>query len=117
MHGYKWTKFLDEWVKKATFVKVPISHPKEAITWGIVVYNRWALWSEMRAIYWHVEIKWNDGEYYSYYKSPRPGWSSYWSTTSRYERKVIDGSISNPKLFQELTGFTGYAYYPLNIKE
>jgi hypothetical protein len=115
-HGYRYEQFLDKWIKKETFIKVPISHPKEAMAWWIVVYGKWSLWTKARKKYWHVEVVWNDWSYYSYYKWKNPGGSSYRYATSKYERDVISWKIDNPYLFKELTGFTWYVYYPLEKK-
>jgi hypothetical protein len=111
--GYRWEKFLDKWVQQKTFVKVKIDHPNEAKPWGIVVYRKWALWSIERIKYWHVEIKWGDWNYYSYYKSDILWWSTFNTSKLEYEKKVIKGTIQNPYLFKEITGFTGYVYYPI----
>jgi len=55
-----------------------INYPKDALAWEILVYNEDAQASSAtnaRRKFWHVEIKWNDNNYYSYYKSSIP-WGS-----------------------------------------
>lgn len=78
-----------------------ISFPKESIAWEIIVFNQWAesdKATKARRDFWHVEIKWSDNMYYSYYKS-RNAW---WSTQ---ERESWD-----PREYSRLTGFTWKAY-------
>jgi hypothetical protein len=57
----------------------------------------------MNKEYGHVEIKWSDGNYYSYYEWSRAGGSA--ATNEK-----------NPIKYYEITGFTGYAYYPKQKK-
>jgi hypothetical protein len=97
--GKNWTEYLTK--RLGQFKKVPISHPDEASAGAILVYDgSWDLGSSMNKNFWHVEIKWSDAKYYSYYEGSRAGWSA--ATTEK-----------NPENYRKLTGFTGYAYYPV----
>lgn len=96
-HGYAWEWFLDS--RSDQFTKVAISHPSEAKPGWILVYSEWArLWTDMRKRYGHVEIKWENNQYYSYYHSPTPGGSA--SSRARWAQYKRD------------TGFIWYVYYP-----
>lgn len=116
--GYRWIDFLEEWVKNKTFVKVQVNHPKDAMKWWVIPYDKWYLWTKARRVYWHIEVKWADDRYYHSIKSHewKPGWSSYFFAT-KYEKKVIKWEIDNPELFRELTGYTWYVYYPIKNRK
>lgn len=96
--GKNWENILN--AKSGQFVKMPLNHPDDAYPWAILVFDgSGSEWSAMNKKYWHVEIKWSDGKYYSYYESVNPGWSAAVNE-------------KNPSKYQELTGFIWYAYYP-----
>ena len=93
-----WDNILDK--RPDQFFKVKIGHPNEAYPGAILNYEgTGTLWSTMNHRYGHVEIKGSDGKYYSFYGGVRPGGSA--ATNEK-----------DPEKFKELTGFTGYAYYP-----
>ncbi len=93
-----WEKILND--RPSQFIKMRISHPDQAYPGAILVYDgSGSKWSDMNKEYGHVEIKWSDGKYYSYYEGSRAGWSA--ATNEK-----------NPQKYSELTGFIGYAYYP-----
>lgn len=96
-HGKTWNETLDKMPDK--FVRIKINHPREAYAGAILVFDGGKNWSDMNQEYGHVEIKWSDGRYYSYYASENPAGSARTKE-------------SDPKKYKELTGFTGYAYYP-----
>lgn len=111
-NGEDWDEMLDERVKKWEYTKVPINHPDEAWPWAILVYDgedkivRDQQWNIIKRLgspkgreYGHVEIKWSDNKYYSYYSSTRPGGSA------KSDQK-------DKTLFAGETWFTWYAYYP-----
>ncbi len=91
---------MDNFLDKRLIIKVrDIDFPKDAFPWEIVVFNEDALiWSKARKNYWHVEIKWSDGQYHSYYDSYKPWWSSHASENW------------DPWLYKKLTWFNGKAY-------
>lgn len=100
--GKNWDDILNPRVSNWQFKKVAIAHPDEASAGAILVYDgSGQLGSEANKNYGHVEIKWSDGKYYSYYEWSRAGWSAANNT-------------KNPEEYRKLTGFTGYAYYPLS---
>ena len=77
-----------------------INHPDQAYPGAILVYDgSGSEWSSMNKQFGHVEIKWSDGKYYSYYEGTRAGGSA--ATNEKDAKK-----------YEELTGFIGYAYYP-----
>ncbi len=79
-----------------------ISFPKDAEPWEIIVFNQGAtskMISKTRRTNWHVEVKWSNNIYYSYYKSNRP----WWSASS--EKQEWD-----PEIYKKLTWFTWVAY-------
>lgn len=96
--GKNWEKILND--RPHQFVKMRISHPDYAYPGAILVYDGSGdLWSQANKKHGHVEIKGNDGKYYSYYESYDSAWSAKTWT-------------KNPQQFQEETWFIGYAYYP-----
>lgn len=101
-NGKNWESILnDRW---SQFFKMKISHPDQAYPGAILVYDgSGSEWSPMNKLFGHVEIKWSDGKYYSYYEWSRAGGSA--ATTEK-----------DPKKYEELTGFIGYAYYPRQKK-
>ena len=103
-NGKNWTRFLtDRWDQ---FKKVAIRHPDEASAWAILVYDgSWELGSDMNKKFWHVEIKWSDMWYYHYLKSNESAWSAH-----KWDKE------KDPIKYRDLTGFTGYAYYPVTKK-
>lgn len=64
------------------FQLVEVNSLSEIPAWGIMCYsghgniNNKPHGSSMNQRYGHVEIKWDNGLYYSYYASIRPGWSA-----------------------------------------
>jgi hypothetical protein len=102
--GKNWDDILEPRIKSWQFKKVAIKHPDEASAGAILVYDgSGQLGSDANKNYGHVEIKWSDWRYYSYYEGNRAGWSAA-------------NSIIDPERYRELTGFTGYAYYPITKK-
>jgi hypothetical protein len=102
--GKNWDDILEPRIKKWQFKKVPIAHPDEAWSWAVLIYDgSWVLWSDANKTYGHVEIKWSDGKYYSYYEGSRAGWSAA-------------NAEKDPKKYADLTGFIWYAYYPKQTK-
>lgn len=93
---------LDTIINKNLEVKTRyIDFPKDARAWEILVYNENAQSSRAtntRKIYWHVEIKWSDNNYYSYYKSNMPWWSA------RENQNI------SAQEYARLTWFNGKAY-------
>lgn len=83
---YKWTSFLDN---NPNFVKQKISNPKDALPWGVLVYDKWPWKTKARKENWHVEIVTNDGFWFWWRNRINPGWS-----TTQW--------------------FTWYVYYPKN---
>lgn len=103
-----WWEILDN--KPNQFKKVPIKHPEDAKAGWILVYLEWAenpKASKKRKKYWHVEIKWMDNRYYSYYASQNPGWSARIRSKQKYEELK-----TNYKEYQRFTWFIWYVYYP-----
>lgn len=101
-NGKNWESILDE--RPSQFVKMKINHPDQAYPGAILVYNgNGSEWSDMNKEYGHVEIKWSDGKYYSYYEGSRAGGSA--ATNEK-----------DPKKYESLTGFIWYAYYPKQKK-
>lgn len=97
-NGKNWEEILNK--RPDQFIKMKISHPDHAYPGAILVYDgSGSKWSDMNKEFWHVEIKWSDGGYYSYYNGKRAGGSA--ATTEKDPQKYVD-----------LTGFIGYAYYP-----
>jgi hypothetical protein len=96
-HGKTWNETLDRIPDK--FVRIKISHPREAYPGAILVYDGGTRGSDANQDFGHVEIKWSDGRYYSYYASE--------SAAGSAKSKEL-----NPDKYREETGFTGYAYYP-----
>ncbi len=87
--------------KNITINSRSINYPKESIPWEILVYNENAESnnaSNIRRNFWHVEIKWSDNMYYSYYKSNNPWWSA------------SENENLSPEEYSRLTGFNGKAY-------
>lgn len=101
-NGKNWESILNE--RWSQFFKMKISHPDQSYPGAILVYD-WSgsEWSSMNKQFGHVEIKWSNGKYYSYYEWSRAGGSA--ATTEK-----------DPKKYEELTGFIGYAYYPRQNK-
>ena len=100
--GKNWDDILEPRVRNGQFKKVPIKHPNEASAGAILVYDgSGQLWSNANKNYGHVEIKWSDGKYYSYYEWQRAGGSA--STNEK-----------DPDSYRKLTGFVGFAYYPMS---
>lgn len=100
--GKNWDDILEPRIHSWQFKKTAIKHPDEASAWAILVYDgSGQLGSEANKAYGHVEIKWSDGKYYSYYEWQRAGWSA--ATMAK-----------NPEEYQKLTWFTGFAYYPVS---
>lgn len=101
--GNKWDTILETPPISQYFEKVPCDLPRDAQPWDVCVYNEWAtLWKWLRKTKGHVEIKWNDNRFYSYYASEMPGGSSKTRET-------------DPQKYQKLTGFTGYVYRLKNL--
>ncbi len=99
--GYKWKEVLDDAVERGQFIKVKINHPGDAKWWAVLIYDRGAvLWSKNRRLYWHAEIKWEDGMYRHANKMGVPAGSAHTDET-------------DPVRYRKLTWFTGYAYYPV----
>ena len=97
--GYKFEGFLND--RPNQFKKVAVNNPWEVKEWWIIVYGKWArLWTSTRRNFGHVEIRWADGDFYSYYWSSKPAGSS---KAARYENK---------DQYKQDTWFIGYAYYP-----
>lgn len=97
-NGKNWEKILGD--RSTQFIKMRISHPDQAYPGAILIYDgSGSKWSYMNKEFGHVEIKWSDGKYYSYYEGSRAGGSA--ATNEK-----------DPKKYSELTGFIGYAYYP-----
>ena len=97
---YQWEEILNNLPNQ--FLKVKVSHPNKVKPWWILVYGKGAeKWSQARSLYGHVEIKWADNLYYSYYASKNPGWSARTSE-----------NVSEEK-YKKLTWFIWYAYYPI----
>lgn len=97
-NGKEWERILNE--RPNQFVKMRINHPDEAYPWAILIYDGSGIkWSEMNKKFGHVEIKWSDWNYYSFYKSEMSAWSA--KTTEK-----------DPQQYADQTGFIGYAYYP-----
>ena len=97
------TKVLNE---KIEIKKRKIDFPKDAKSWEIVVYNEDAdsrRASSARKRFWHVEVKWDNGMFYSYYKSSKAWWSA------------SEKQSGSPEDYRRLTGFTWYAY-SINMK-
>lgn len=100
--GKNWDEILNPRVQSWQFKKIPIKHPDEAGPWAILVYNDWSeLGSAMNKQYGHVEIKWSDGKYYSYYEWNRAWWSAA-------------NNVKDPEEYMRLTSFAGFAYYPIS---
>lgn len=96
--GKNWDSILEKYPVNQYFNKVAVSHPDKAPAGSVLVFNEWAKrWSSARKKYGHVEIKWANNNYYSYYESPNAGGSS------RTAEK-------NPEKYKKETGFTGFAY-------
>jgi hypothetical protein len=73
------------------------------------VFDEWASWVQKwskRFDFWHVEIKGSDGKYYSYYEGTRAAGSA--ANSSEW--------VKDPAEYRRITGFTGYAYYPVTKK-
>ncbi len=98
--GKNWDNILEPRVLSGQFKKVAIKHPNEASAGAILAYENGAWGSQANKDHGHVEIKWSDGKYYSYYEGERPGGSAA-------------TNIINPDKYREATGFTGFAYYPV----
>ncbi len=99
--GKNWDDILEPRVNNGQFKKVAIKHPSEASSGAILVYDgTGSQWSNMNKDFGHVEIKWSDGKYYSYYEGTRAGGSA--ATNEK-----------DPDNYRKLTGFVGYAYYPI----
>ncbi|NRH20449.1 transglycosylase SLT domain-containing protein [Candidatus Gracilibacteria bacterium] len=99
--GKNWDDILEPRVRNGQFKKVAIKHPSEASSGAILVYDgSGQLGSNANKNYGHVEIKGSDGKYYSYYEGERAGGSA--STNEK-----------DPDNYRKLTGFVGYAYYPI----
>lgn len=97
-NGKNWESILNE--RGDQFIKMKISHPDQAYPGAILVYDGSGTdGSSMNKAFGHVEIKWSDGKYYSYYE-----WSRAWGSAATNEK--------DPIKYNEITGFTGYAYYP-----
>ncbi len=97
------TKVINE---KIEIKKRKIDFPNDAKSWEIVVYNEGAdskISSKARKTFGHVEVKWDNWMFYSYYKSFKAGWSA---------SEKQEGS---PEKYKKLTGFTWYAY-SINMK-
>ncbi len=100
-NGKNWESILDG--RSSQFVKMKISHPDQAYPGAILVYNgNGSEWSSMNKEFGHVEIKWSDWKYYSYYEGTRAGGSAATNEKDPWE-------------YEKLTGFIGYAYYPKQI--
>lgn len=87
--------------EKIVITKRKIDFPKNAKPWEVLVYNWWATankTSRARRKYWHVEVKWSDWDYYSYYWWNEPWWSS----------KIPEKW--DPKRYSRMTWFTWFAY-------
>lgn len=102
-HGKNWDTICETPPVSQYFEKVPCDLPTDAPAWSICVYNENAtLWSSARRRWWHVEMRWGDGRFYSYYASQNPGGSAR-------------SKITDPQEYQRLTGFTGYVYQPKKL--
>lgn len=101
-NGKNWEKILGD--RPSQFIKMKISHPDQAYPGAILVYDgSGSKWSTMNKEFGHVEIKWSDGKYYSYYESSMAAWSA-------------KSNSKNIEQYQKDTGFIGYAYYPRQNK-
>ena len=100
--GKNWDDILNPRVQSWQFKKIAIRHPDEAGPWAVLVYDgSGQLWTDANKNYGHVEIKWSDSKYYSYYE-----WNRAWGSAATTEKW--------PEAYRVLTGFTGYAYYPIS---
>lgn len=78
-HGKNWEWFLE---KDSRFKKVEVTNLKDIPDGAILTYNgKWTIdgkpnWSLANQKYWHVEIKWADDKFYSFYSSVNPGGSA-----------------------------------------
>ena len=98
-NGKEWTSFLN--ARSSQFKKIAIKHPDEASPGAILVYDgSGELGSQANKTYGHVEIKGSDGKYYHYLESSRAGGSAATNEKDADE-------------YKRLTGFTGFAYYPI----
>lgn len=103
--------------KVIKFVKVPIDTPYDAIQWAVVVYDEDATSgsaTDARKKRWHVEIKWADDQFYSYYKSERAGGSAKLDHDANTDQQLAQ---QDPQTYQQQTWFTGYAYYPVYAED
>ncbi len=99
--GYLWKWVLDESVESWQMIRVKVNHPDEAKAGAIIPYNKGALlWTKNRRLYWHVEIKGEDGMYRHANAMSVAAGSSHTSE-------------KNPAKYMKLTGFYGYVYYPV----
>lgn len=98
--GKNWDNILEPRVTSGQFKKVAIKHPDEAGAGAILAYENGIWGSQANKDHGHVEIKGSDGKYYSYYEWGRSGGSA--ATNEK-----------NPEKYRELTGFIGFAYYPV----
>jgi hypothetical protein len=98
---YLWKWVLDEAVEDGQMIRVKVNHPDEAKPGAIIPYNKGALlWTSKRRLYWHVEIKGEDGMYRHAVPMSVPAGSSHTSE-------------KNPAKYMKLTWFYGYVYYPV----
>lgn len=99
-HWYYWENILNN--RSTQFKKVQVNNIDDVKPWWIIVYWKNAgKWSEARKKYWHVEIKWANNLYYSYYSSKFPGGSTRTSE-------------KDPEKFKKITWFIWYVYYPFS---
>ena len=99
--GYMYERVLDHMVEQWFFRVEEVDRPHDARPGAIIVFGQGAQrGSDVRRHAGHVEIKWNDGQYHSYYSSSRPGGSA--RSNSR-----------DPEVYARHTGFVGKAYYPI----
>ena len=101
--GKNWDTILETPPLDLYFDKIPCALPTDAQPGDICVYDEHASrGSSARKKYGHVEIRGNDGRFYSYYASEMPGGSS----------KTRE---QDPEKYRQLTGFTGYVYRMKNL--
>ncbi len=92
--------------KRVIFKKVEVKSPYDAKAWCVIPYEANAeLWTPARKKSGHVEIKWNDWNYYFDRKGLTPWWSA---RVSFAEAKKMTAEE-----YRRKTGFQGYVYYPV----
>lgn len=96
----------DKTWKKVEFKKVKVKTPYDAKPWAIIPYEADAiLWTSARKKYWHIEVKWSDGNYYFDTKAHTP-----WGSARVSLAKAKDMSAEE---YKEKTWFQWYVYYPV----